>query len=559
MSVAGGEDGILVENANRFIESHLAWYEPLATELGRAAWLASISGEEEDFQKSKELKDKLDAKLADPVAFGAIEAIYNQIDAIGGEESTLGRQILLLYFFYMPKQVDPVLLRQITELESNVEKSFNTYRAKVDAAELTDNEIRDILRSSVDCERRRRAWEGSKGVGKVVEKDLRALVAARNEAARKAGFQNFQQMSLEMDEHNPDKLLALFDELDELTRDSFLQAKAEMDRVLARRYDITSDELRAWHYEDPFFQEPPNVYNGGLDALYEKKDLAQLTNEFFASIGLPVSDIVVNSSLYPQEGKSQHAYCTDIDRQGDVRVLANIAATDYWMSTMLHEFGHGIYFSSYVPRSLPFLLRGPAHTLTTEGVAMLMGRLPRRVQWLEDMNLVPDEAQEKDAIAEVAQKLNKNGLLVFSRWAQVMFRFEKALYESPDADLSTIWWDLVEKYQAIPRPEGRDEPDWASKIHVAVAPVYYHNYQLGELWASQVMHAAAREFTGGDLQKLRFTNNTALGEFLIEKVIQPGNTMPWNALTKFATGEELNAKAYAKDVSNQLGPAAKRR
>src|SRR3712207_7886821 len=32
----------------------------------------------------------------------------------------------------------------------------------------------------------------------------------------------------------------------------------------------------------------------------------------------------------------------------------------------------------------------------------------------------------------------------------------------------------------------RDEPDWAAKIHVAVAPVYYHNYVLGHPIPSQL-------------------------------------------------------------------------
>jgi len=32
-----------------------------------------------------------------------------------------------------------------------------------------------------------------------------------------------------------------------------------------------------------------------------------------------------------------------------------------------------------------------------------------------------------------------------------------------------------------------------------------------------------------------------------EKVFTPGRTLPWNALTKFATGDDLNAKAFALD------------
>jgi peptidyl-dipeptidase A len=35
----------------------------------------------------------------------------------------------------------------------------------------------------------------------------------------------------------------------------------------------------------------------------------------------------------------------------------------------------------------------------------------------------------------------------------------------------------------VPRPEGRTEPDW---VHVALAPVYYHNYLLGDLMVLQL-------------------------------------------------------------------------
>jgi peptidyl-dipeptidase A len=66
-------------------------------------------------------------------------------------------------------------------------------------------------------------------------------------------------------------------------------------------------------------------------------------------------------------------------------------------------------------------------------------------------------------------------MLVFSRWAQVMYRFEKSMYEDPDQDLNKLWWDLVEKYQGLRKPEGRDMPDWAAKIHIALYPCYYHN------------------------------------------------------------------------------------
>jgi hypothetical protein len=36
-----------------------------------------------------------------------------------------------------------------------------------------------------------------------------------------------------------------------------------------------------------------------------------------------------------------------------------------------------------------------------------------------------------------------------------------------------------------------------------------------------------------------------------ERVFAPGRSLQWNALTKFATGQELNAKAFAADFQGE--------
>src|SRR5205823_6568184 len=68
----------------------------------------------------------------------------------------------------------------------------------------------------------------------------------------------------------------------------------------------------------------------------------------------------------------------------------------------------------------------------------------------------------------------------------VMTHFERGLYAQPDGDHDDRWWDLVERFQLVQRPDGRHAPDWAAKIHIAAAPVYYHNYLFGEMIASQL-------------------------------------------------------------------------
>ena len=177
----------------------------------------------------------------------------------------------------------------------------------------------------------------------------------------------------------------------------------------------------------------------------------QLVRSFYSSIELPIDDVIARSDLYEKPGKSPHAFCTDIDREGDVRVLANIVENEYWMGTLLHELGHSVYSSKNIPASLPYLLRMESHILTTEGVAMMFERFSKQRAWIEKMGLKVSEPAK--AFDEAARKMQGNQLLIFSRWCQVMLRFEKGMYENPDQDLNELWWSLVAKYQGLKKPE----------------------------------------------------------------------------------------------------------
>ncbi|MBX9625929.1 MAG: M2 family metallopeptidase, partial [Gemmataceae bacterium] len=304
-----------------------------------------------------------------------------------------------------------------------------------------------------------------------------------------------------------------------------------------------------WHYHDPFFQESPAVFEANLDAPFARADINKLCQDFYAGIGLPVADVIARSDLFEKKGKSPHAFCTDIDREGDVRVLANVVPNEYWMGTMLHELGHAVYSSKNIPKSLPYVLRAEAHILSTEGVAMQFERFSKSRAWLEKMGVKVDDGPAFEAAAETARR---NQLLIFSRWCQVMLRFEKGMYEKPDQDLNRLWWDLVEQYQQVKRPKDRSAPDYASKIHICSAPVYYHNYQMGQLFASQVHQTIAKELYGNaDPKAVLYIGDRKVGEFMRKKVFEPGRTLDWKGLAKHATGEELTPKAFAKDFQGK--------
>ena len=544
---AGSAEPSSDARAKQFVDRYEKTVRPLEVEVSRLWWTANVSGRDEDYKAKEDAENRLDQMLSDPKVFAELKAIHDAPVA----DPVLAREIHVLYLGYLAKQLDPELLKQMTAKSNAVEKTFSRFRAQVGQKELTDNEVRQVLRKSTDSAQRRATWEASKVVGKLVEGNLKDLVKLRNTGARKLGFQDFHVMQMALNEQDQQQMLRLFDELDALTRAPFHAAKAEIDALLAKNCGISVDELRPWHYHDPFWQESPAVFgdHAAAAAIYAKVDIPKVSREFYAGIGLPIDDVLARSDLYEKPGKNPHAFCTDIDREGDVRVLCNIVPNREWLGTMLHELGHATYSSKNIPRSVPYVLRGDAHTLCTEGVAMMFERFADSAQWLSAMGVAVPDPQGFDA---AAAKLRRNKLLIFSRWCQVMLRFEKEMYANPDQDLNRLWWDLVERYQEIKRPEGRNEPDFAAKIHIVAAPVYYHNYMMGELFASQVHHAIAKQVLGGVAPAPAvYVGNQSVGQFMRDRIYKPGRTLDWNQLARHATGADLNPKAFAEDFQSR--------
>ncbi|PLW91901.1 MAG: peptidase M3 [Marinilabiliales bacterium] len=530
-----------------FIKSYEDTMRPLVKEYSEAVWNAEISGKEEDYAKVSEYGIKYSKYFTNKENFELLKKIK---DAGGVEDTLLNRQLDVLYNAFLGNQVSETLIEEIIQMETDISLKYNTFRVVVDGDTVTDNEVEDILVNSTDNAKLEKTWKAHKSIGPLVADDIIAIVKKRNEVAQELGFNNYHEMSLQLSEQDPAEIEELFDELDELTRDAFAVLKDDIDEFLASRLGIAKEELMPWHYQNRFFQEAPKIYTLDLDKYYEGKDLVQLTTDYYASLGLDITDMVENSDLFEKPGKNQHAFCIDIDNEGDVRILCNVKDNYKWMNTMLHEYGHGVY-DKYISRELPFSLRDPAHTFTTEAIAMMFGRMASNAQWMQDMLGISDE--EKAKIQEDAYKYTRLEQLVFSRWSQVMYRFEKALYEDPDQDLNKLWWNLVEKYQLMKKPEGRNEPDWASKIHIATSPCYYHNYHLGELLASQLNHYIVTEIMKSDqINMSSYYGNEEVGQYLIDKVFAVGNRYTWNTMIEKATGEKLTAKYYAEQFVEGL-------
>jgi peptidyl-dipeptidase A len=508
----------------------------LESEFHRAYWDSQVEASDANERRRAELELELRRLKGDPETLAAVNAALDEQIY----DPVLRRQLEVLRLSLTGNQMDEDQRARMVELSSSVEGDFASFRPDVDGKRVNDNEILDILRDSEDENLRRSAWVASKEVGSYVAERVREIVRVRNQAAHDLGYGDYYAMSLDLQELDAEWLFGLLGELETLTDEPFKRWKADLDERLAARFGVI--ELMPWHYADPFFQQLPPDGRVELDDLFEGADASDLARRTFASWGIDIQRVLDASDVFPREGKCQHAFCLDVDRSGDdVRILANVVPGERWIEVMLHESGHAAYDVSISP-SLPYTVRRAAHTFVTEAIAILSGRLVRDPEWLVSIAERDDGAVA--ALSDELQRANATQSLLFARWGLVMSHFERDLYADPEGDLDARWFELVERFQGIAPPpkDARHKGQWASKIHLAVAPVYYHNYLLGELLASQLRTTAERACGG-------FVGNDQVGAFLVDRVFRSGSLLRWDALVEEATGGELSAAAFSSYVT----------
>ena len=539
-SCKNGGDGE-AGNDNEKLQTFITKYEeaviPLSNAYNESSYKASTTGNVDDYKNAVEFQIELTRIYSNKSRFETLKTIK---EAELVTDPLLLRQLDLLYNKFVKYQVDEALLQEIITLESEMQRKFSTFRPVVDEKEVSENDIENILSNSTNSEELSKYWAASKEVGKLISEDLIKLIKKRNEIAKQLGYNNYYEMMLITNGEDPKEIDELFAVLDIMTEGPYAELKATIDEALSKKCGIPADELVAYHYQNRFFQEAPQIYEVNFDKYYKEADLVKLTEVFFTNVGLDMTDILANSDLFPKEGKSQLPFTTNIDKSGDVRILANSEQNEYSMNTLLYETGFAASIK-YIGNDLPYVLREPSHFIISDAIGNIFHNLSKNPEWIK--NTIGITEAEYNRIEEASKKQLRLDKFIFSRWAQVMYHFEKSLYEDPDQDLNALWWRLVAKYQLIKKPDGRNEPDWASKTHIIAHPCTYHNYMLGELLASQICNYIKTNIKK-DAENNYFTE-AVIGEYLIANFFMEGSTNKWNEITKEATGQKLSPVFFA--------------
>jgi peptidyl-dipeptidase A len=504
--------------------------------LNKATWILETTGSPD----ASEIRAFLDTDLR--LLFNNAETydqllLWDQDKTL--KDSLLKRELEILIRMFKPNMVPKALLELIANKEAAISYSYATFRPKLKGKNVSENDIREILKNEKNPLQRQHAWEASKEVGEILSSQILELVELRNQSAHHLGYSNYFEMQLDLQEIEDSWLLDTFSKLADDSETAYKECLELIKIEQSNRFGVSRDQLGPWAWSEPFCQEDP-INTQELDNLISEIDLIKTCTDFYDKMGFSVQPILDRSDMYERAGKNQHAFCFSIDRYQDVRMLNNMKQTIKWLETLLHELGHGIYDISFKD-DLPWLLREPSHTLTTEAMALIAGRQAYRADFLRNFIPVADE----DLLRKAEESLRRRQL-VFSRWVLVMTFFEKELYRNPKQNLNILWWKLVEQFQKIQVPTNRENKwDWACKYHIANSPVYYYSYLLGELLASQLQETFFNKIGTKNL------DSKEVGSYLKEKLFSPGKSIKWSQLVSDVTGQRLKPDAWISEFTRE--------
>lgn len=525
------KDTQFMQDPSQFLTSFTSRVEAKNVQLNKALWLLETTGNPD----AADLKCALDTEYR--MLFNDTDAYKYLLESAQDAsivDPLLKRQFNVLIRQFKQHMIEPALLKEIVERESELQLAYANFRPQIEGQPFTENEIKEVLKKESRSDVRKQAWEASKQIGNLLAPQILHLVGLRNHAARNLGYTDYFTMQLDLQEVDASWLFSTFEGLAQGSDQSYSGIMEEIEQEQSRRFTVPKEELGPWAWSDPFCQEDP-LDTLALDALVEGVDIPEACVNFFGRMGIDVRSILKHSDMYERAGKNQHAFCLNIDRKKDIRTLNNVTSSLKWLEVVLHEFGHAIYEMGFDPK-LPWLLREPPHMVTTEAMALLAGRQAYLCTSLPQLT-----GTKEFALMQKAEESLRRRQLIFSRWVLTMTHFECALYRNPFQDLNALWWELVGKYQKIRSPgERKGKNDWAAKYHIGLAPAYYFSYLLGEMFASSIENVLIKK-TGS-----KRIDTEEAGHFLQQKIFNPGNSMPWSDLIKHVTGDFLQPGPWIK-------------
>ena len=320
--------------------------------------------------------------LADPDAFAAVRAARAAADPT--TDPLVAASSTCSTTRSSPTRCRPISAGAIVELETAVESTFNNFRGHDRRhAGRRQRDRRDPPR-----ERRRRpnAEPRGKRRSRSGPRSPTASASSPGSATRRRatlGYRDHFALALATGELDEDRLFDDARRRRPRHREPVHRVEARRRRVARRRASgARVDELRPWHFDDPFFQSPPAEGAVAIDHFFADADLEALTLRTYDGLGLDVrAGARAQRSLRPRREEPARVLHRHRPRRRRPRAVQRRA-----QRALDGDDAPRVRPRDLRPRVASGRSPGSSAArrtrLTTEGIAMLFGRLTRDPDWL---------------------------------------------------------------------------------------------------------------------------------------------------------------------------------
>ena len=383
------------------------------------------------------------------------------------------------------------------------------------AGRLVDlGEVRGILRGNPDRNLREAAFKSYAELSRQLAPELLALINLRNTLAQELGFANYVDLTMEVNGMSTAQVEGLLTELTEATNEVYSQ-------ILSRgAAALGIDEIAPWDVQYILEQ------GGGIDkSKFPKDKLKESLRLWLKGMGHELSELGISPEIVdiPYNG-----LCMGITRK-DIRILFNPQDGFAYYKTAYHELGHALH--SALNAQEHYILRRESG-IFTEGIAEIFGYVPQHPLWLKEMGLTEEEV-------EGAQQALLGPLFHYLRQRTAYCLFEHAMYRDTTQDLHQLMAEVDAKVLGCTVDSAER---WAANGWFISYPVYWHNYVIADVIASQI-HEQLREKHG------ELYNSQEAFDYVVRTYICPGASKPWLEKIREGTGYELKAKALINDLT----------
>lgn len=404
----------------------------------------------------------------------------------------------------------------IRRLVSEISDYLLRHRYVIGGQELGLSAVRHILRTDPDRQRRREAWHAFAPLSQALAGRTRELFALRNEAAREEGFPTYVEMQLDAQGLTQAQVEGA---LTSLAGDS-ATAYQQVLEAGAERHGLA--QIEPWDLR--FLLEGQGTLSR---TRFPRTAIEPRLHQWAQLHGFDLNrlGISVHFLEIPYNG-----LCIGIHPR-DIRILGNPTDGLSGHKTSFHELGHALHSAHSDPGS--FILRREP-SVFSEAMAELLGYVVLDPEWLAHQGL-------SDAEVEAAEREAVGAWFAYLRLRSAHALFEYRAYADPRADLDRVCGEVEAAMLGCtfdPTPRWAGEPNaWYSRY-----PVYWQNYVLADLVASQIAADLRRRFGG------LFRRPEAVA-YLKVQYWAPGGAVDWQEKLRRGTGQGLDAAALVADLN----------